>query len=463
MLWTIFTWAAPIQGAFLLTSIVALIAVASLARARRAPSATIAWVLAMVLLPPIGIPLFLIFGRRRLTQLQSQKQPLVLKANGSAPLTLPQPIGDGLLASLGIPSPSTGNSMKFHLDGETAFADLIQEIDQAKRRIHIETYEMKNDVAGKVIMERLTARAKEGLQVRLLLDALGAFYMSRIAIWRFWRAGGRFKWFLPIYPFLLARGNLRNHRKIYVFDDTRVLAGGRNLTANYLGPTPQASRWQDLSFVITGPAAAHYAEIFAADWGYATKEPIQLEPEPASPARGNAVVQVVPAGPDVDSDALYNITLTTVFEARKRLWLVTPYFVPNATLMEALKVAAERGVDVRVIVPDISDQLLPQLARGPYLRDITKVGGKALLHKGMVHAKVVVADDRLAMVGSANFDQRSMFLNFEVMSLLYSKPEIEAVAAYVDGLASNSLPDGAAVTVTRDTIESIAGLISPVL
>ncbi len=463
MLWTIFTWTAPIGGAFLVTSILAIVVIASLARTRRAPSATIAWVLSMVLLPPIGIPLYLIFGQRRLTSLRSQKKPLVLTALGAGPLAILQPVGDGLLTTLGIPPASAGNAMKLHLDGEVAFADLMEQIDQAKRRIHIETYEMKNDAVGAAIIERLTARAKEGIEVRLMLDALGAFWMSRIAIWRFWRAGGRFKWFLPIWPFLPARTNLRNHRKIYVFDDTRVFAGGRNLTTDYLGPTLRPGRWRDMSFLLTGPAAAHYAEIFAADWSYATKELIEPQPDASPAPRGNAVVQVVPAGPDVDSNALYNITLTALFEARKRLWLVTPYFIPNATLMEAVRVAAQRGVDVRIVVPEITDQWLPQYARGPYLRDLGVAGAKVFLHDGMVHAKIVVADDRLAMVGSANFDQRSMFLNFEVMSLIYSRPEIETVAAYVGGLIKNSKPNGIKVSASRDTIESIAGLISPVL
>ena len=463
MLWTVFTWGAPIQVAFLLSSIMAIFVISSLVRKRRAPAATFAWILVMVLLPPIGIPLYLIFGGRKLAGLQSQKQPLsLLPSTNAAPGKL-QPIGDGLLASLGIPAPSGGNTVKLHMNGEEAFADLVQEIGQAKRRIHIETYEMLNDGVGMDLIGRLTARAKEGLEVRVMLDALGAFHMSRIAIWKFWRAGGRFKWFLPIWPFLPARTNLRNHRKIYVFDDTRVIAGGRNLASAYLGPTPTESRWHDLSFLLTGPAAAHYAQIFAADWSFCAKEAIAVEPDAPTRAPGNSVVQVVPAGPDVESDALYNITLTTLFEARKRLWLVTPYFVPNATLLEGLAVAAGRGLDVRIVVPDVTNERLTDLARGPYLRDLAAVGVKVLLHKGMVHAKVVLIDARLAMVGSANFDQRSMFLNFEVMSLFYSAPEIAGVAAYVEDLLRVSQPDARPVSTTRDTIEGIARLISPLL
>jgi len=313
------------------------------------------------------------------------------------------------------------------------------------------------------IMARLMTRAKEGLEVRLLLDALGAFRMSRLALWRFRRAGGRYNWFLRVWPLLPARSNLRNHRKIYLFDDEWLIAGGRNLTTDYLGPTPRKSRWADLSFLLNGPAVKNYAEIFAADWNYANKDNITPAISAPTAGTGQAVMQVLPAGPDMAQDALYEFTLTTLYEAHQRLWIVTPYFVPDTTLAEALRIAAVRGVDVRIVVPDDSFERITDLARGPYLRDLSEAGAKVLLHKGMVHSKVVLIDNRLAMVGSANFDQRSMFLNFEVMSLIYSQPEIAAVANYVESLMAVSMPNGVKVSATRDTIEGLARLISPVL
>jgi len=463
MAWTIFTYGAPVQLAFILSSIMAMVVTASLVRKRRAPATTFAWILVMVLLPPIGIPLYLFFGDRKLSTLQRKKGALKMSAVAGSMQLPVSPVGEELLANLGIPPASTGNGLKLHLTGEDAFADMIAEIDGAKRRIHFQTYEMRNDAVGKAILDRLTARAKEGLEVRLLLDALGAFRMSRFALWRFKRAGGRYNWFLRVWPLLPARSNLRNHRKIYLFDDERVIAGGRNLSTDYLGPVPRKARWADLSFLLTGPAVTNYAEIFTADWNYANKDSIAPAPGEPSAQAGDAVVQVLPAGPDMALDALYEFTLTTLYEARKRLWIVTPYFVPDTTLAEALRIAAVRGVDVRIIVPDDSLQRITDLARGPYLRDLGEAGAKILLHKGMVHSKIVLIDDRLAMVGSANFDQRSMFLNFEVMSLMYSPAEITAVAGYVEGLAAQSKPNGVKVTATRDTIEGIARLISPVL
>ena len=208
---------------------------------------------------------------------------------------------------------------------------------------------------------------------------------------------------------------------------------------------------------------ANYAQIFAADWNFAAKDNIAVSPSASIGKMGDAIVQVVPAGPDVAQNALYEVTLTALFEARRRLWIVTPYFVPDATLAEALRLSAVRGVDVRVVVPDYSGERVTDLARGPYLRDLAAAGVKVLLHKGMVHAKVVLIDQRLAMVGSANFDQRSMFLNFEAMSLIYSAPEIAAVSDFTTALMANSVPNSVKVSATRDTLEGVARLISPVL
>ena len=172
--WILFTHGVSVQVAFIVTSILSMVVVASLVRKRRAPASTLAWILAMVLLPPIGIPLYLIFGDRKLESIRKGKGALQLTDARNA-FDLPvAPVGENLLGNLNIPPATTGNLLKLHTTGEEAFADLIAGIDGAKRRIHIQTYEMRNDAVGKAILERLAARAKEGLEVRLLLDALGA-------------------------------------------------------------------------------------------------------------------------------------------------------------------------------------------------------------------------------------------------------------------------------------------------
>jgi cardiolipin synthase len=338
-------------------------------------------------------------------------------------------------------------------------------IDGAKRSIHIETYVLKADATGTAILDRLITRAKEGLEVRLLIDGLGSFHMSRRPLRRLRRAGGRVAFFQPIWRLtLLNRSNLRDHRKIAVFDGERVFAGGRNLANEYLGSKPNAKRWADLSFVLEGPAVTHYGEIFRYDWAFASRE--KLAPAAALEAaqREGAVMQVVPSGPDVADDGLFAGILSFIFAAKRRLWIVTPYFLPNEMLAEALQIAVQRGVDVRIIVPEKSDQILVNLARGQYLRDLAMLNAKILFYTpGMVHAKAMLVDDVAAAVGSANFDSRSMFLNFEVSSVIHSAAEVAAVERWIEKLMVATRPMATTVGRGRDTIEGVARLIAPML
>jgi cardiolipin synthase A/B len=454
---------------FLLATVLAVVfmiaLLGGLLRERRSPGATIAWIMFIVLLPPIGVPLFLVFGRRKLRSIQAKKTKIALHPDAPRPADGWPAISDHLLGSYGLARPAAGNSIHFHANGEEAFADLIRLIDSAERSISIQTYEMLNDAAGKIVMEHLMAQAKKGVQVRLLLDGLGAFGMSRWALWKLRRAGAQTAFFLPIWRlYLVNRSNLRNHRKIAVFDDARVLAGGRNLTTKYLGPQPDPKRWRDLSFVLEGASVADFAKIFRYDWAFATKEQMPAPPEPEPVTSPGAVAQVVAAGPDVDGDALYAAIMSSLYLAQQRVWVVTPYFVPDKAMAEALTIAAKRGVDVRIVVPSKSDQFLANLARGPYLRDARAAGAKVMLFTaGMIHGKAIVIDDKLAMAGSANFDSRSMFLNFEVMCLMYSPAEVQAVAAWVESLSSPVLEGGKPVGGFRDTVESVAFVLTPLL
>ena len=258
---------------------------------------------------------------------------------------------------------------------------------------------------------------------------------------------------------------MRDHRKIAVFDGERVFAGGRNIADEYMGAQPDPKRWADFSFVLTGPAAAHYQEIFSYDWAFASREVLgrPQSKDLASP-RGNAVMQVVPSGPDVIDDELFAGILSFLFSAKHRLWIVSPYFLPNDMLAEALQIALQRGVDVRVVVPETSDQRLVDLARGQFLRDLCALNCNVLLYTpGMVHAKAMLIDDVAAAVGSANFDSRSMFLNFEVSSVIHSPAEVRAVEAWIEKLMTETRPMDAKVGRRRDTIEGIARLIAPML
>jgi cardiolipin synthase len=289
--------------------------------------------------------------------------------------------------------------------------------------------------------------------------------MARRPLRRLRRAGGRVAFFQPIWRLtLLNRSNLRDHRKIAVFDDERVFTGGRNLANEYLGSKPDAKRWADLSFVLEGPAVAHYGEIFRYDWAFASGEKLAPSAAPEIARGEGTVMQVVPSGPDVTDDGLFAGILSFIFAAKRRLWIVTPYFLPNEMLAEALQIAVQRGVDVRIVVPKKSDQILVNLARGQYLRDLVTLNAKILFYTpGMVHAKAMLVDDVAAAVGSANFDSRSMFLNFEVSSVIHSADEVAAVERWIEKLMVATCPMAATVGRGRDTIEGVARLIAPML
>jgi len=422
--------------------------------------------MAILLLPLIGIPLFWLFGSRKFKRIAQAKDPVQLTAVEPAAGAAPQTNAAQAAAHLGSERITRGKRIKFHDGGEDAYADLMALNDSAKRSIHIETYVLKADVTGNAILERLIARSKEGIEVRLLLDGFGSFHMKRRSLRKLRRAGGKVAFFLPIWRLtLLNRSNLRDHRKIAVFDGERVFAGGRNLADEYLGPKPNSKRWADFSFVLDGPAAEHYGEIFRYDWVFASREKLTSPDQPQNaPRHGDAIMQVVPSGPDVSDDELFAGILSFIFSARHRLWIVSPYFLPNEMLAEALQIALQRGVDVRVVVPERSDQVLVDLARGQFLRDLCALKCKVLLYTpGMVHAKAMLVDDIAAAVGSANFDSRSMFLNFEVSSIIHSPTDVRAVEAWIEKLMVQTRAMDTKVGTRRDTIEGIARLVAPML
>jgi len=200
-------------------------------------------------------------------------------------------------------------------------------------------------------------------------------------------AGAKVAFFMPMLhlPFR-GRTNLRNHRKIVVVDGRHALTGGMNLAEDYMGPTPDPKRWRDFSLVISGPAVTDLVDLFHSDWKFATGEDIRKEDGlPFHIEPKGSIAQVVASGPDVSGDPLYESLVSVAFAAQWRIWVVTPYFVPDETLVRALELAARRGVDVRVVVPARSNHLMADLARVSYLRQVQKAGGEVLMYEpGMV-------------------------------------------------------------------------------
>lgn len=445
--------------------ILALTLVMSMLRRQRSSSAAFAWLMAIFFVPYLGVPLYLMFGGRKLKRDALTKKDIQLEGQGTASAQAASPI-DSLLRGYGIPGATSGNKVRLCPTGIDVYNALVQLIEEAEHQILITTFILSRDQVGRDIVERLSQKSAQGVTVRLLLDDIGSMFTTRNFLSSLLNNGGKVAYFMPLFraPFH-GKTNLRNHRKIAIADQKIVIAGGTNIANEYIGPDPSEDRWTDLSFVLTGPAVRHYLEVFQSDWLFAYGEKINIIPPGMndSNATGHGVVQVIPSGPDVPGDPIDDALLTAIFAAKKRFWIVTPYYIPDQTLAQALRLAALRGVDVRVVVPLRSNHILADLARGTHLRELEKCGGKVIKYPHMVHAKVILIDESHAVVGSANMDMRSLFLNYEIVMLVYSKPDVIAVHKWVEGLIEQSSEGTQSVGIARDTVEGIARLVAPLL
>jgi cardiolipin synthase A/B len=417
--------------------------VARLMSEKRAPANTFAWLLVIVLLPYVGVPLFLLFGGRKLRKLAERKSRLLpqLPAGAISPSSFESsPVAHTVMAS-GAAAPVAGNAMELLTTGEAAYAALERHIRAAKHSIHITTFILGHDDTGKRIVRLLVERAKAGIKVRLLLDSVGCMFVSRRFVLPLKKAGGEIVWFMPVLPFT-SRGsaNLRNHRKIAIFDQCTAIIGGHNLARDYMGPTPMRKRFADFGAVIHGPAAALLNEVFIADWCFASRQSAdalhsEIDVESVLRPRGPSELQVVASGPDVPGDPLYEGILAMIHEAKQSLWIVTPYFLPDEVLLRSMMVKAHAGCAITLILPARSNHPITDLARRHYVRELRRAGATIWLYvPGMLHSKAMIVDDRMALFGSANFDPRSLFVNFEVGVVVHSENDVSKIKAWAEAL-----------------------------
>jgi cardiolipin synthase len=424
--------------------ILALFLIARLMSEKRAPANTFAWLLIIVLVPYVGVPLYLLIGGRKLRRLAERKSRLrpALPGNTERPSAFATaPIAHAVMAS-GAGAPVAGNALRLLTTGEEAYAELERRIRGARHSIHIATFILGRDDTGRRLVALLAARARAGLRVRLLLDSVGCMFLHRGFVRAIRQAGGEVAWFMPVWLFTSPRGsaNLRNHRKIAVFDHCAAIVGGHNLAREYMGPTPFRRRWRDFGAVIEGPAAALLNEVFIADWCFASRQPagkLQAEIDRANvvQTRGASELQVVASGPDVPGDPLYEGIIAMIQEAKHSLWIVTPYFLPDEVLLRSLLVKVHAGCAITLILPARSNHPVTDFARRHYVRTLRQAGVRVrLFEAGMMHSKAMIADDRVALLGSANFDLRSLFVNFEIGVLVHSESDVLAMKAWAEQL-----------------------------
>jgi cardiolipin synthase len=412
-------------------------------------TSAVAWCLLIILLPFVGSVFFYFFGyqhvdrplrrkRRHKKAFQMLYSPHAAEGaaeaepgQGAAPPEVSVGESLGRLAdSFGAYPLKSGNQLEIYADGPPAFASMLEAIQSARHHIHLEFFIFHADDIGSRFLIELAKKAKEGVEVRLLYDAMGSHGLRPKHLVPLRQAGGKTSVFLPINP--LRRRlqiNMRNHRKILVVDGKVGFVGGLNIGDEYMGKNPYFGHWRDTHLRLEGPVVADLQRVFAEDWDFAADEHLTEGKDPAQ-ARlyfqsrtggGPYPVQVIDSGPDRDLKSIREIYFAAILKARRRLWIASPYFVPDAGLLDALRMAGYQGIDVRFLGQFYPDKWIPQLAARYHWRQVLPAGVKVYQYaRGMMHSKIVMVDGQWASVGTANLDNRSLHLNFEVNCLIHS-------------------------------------------
>jgi cardiolipin synthase len=403
---------------------------------RRHPSAAIAWVVMLTLLPYVALPLYFMFGSRKVSGRQRvlPVETTVVRSSGSDDLAA---WARRLAGAMSLPNASTYRDLRIHRDGGEALVALRSLIEGATRSIDLCTFLLARDPLGREVGELLMQRARAGVKVRVLLDGFGVWLGGHFDLGSLRAAGVEVVKFVPALKSAVRGLNLRNHRKMLLVDGERFWTGGRNIGGEYFEGDPTRGRapWHDLSFDLRGPLAERAQQRFDLDWNYASHLPPPrfAGVQDDAGADPSQLAQLIPSGPDQVDDTVHALLVSGAFMARERILAVTPYFVPDATLVMALTLAARRGIAVDLVLPARSNHRLADVARNRPLRDLARAGARVWLTAHMVHAKAVVIDEGFALVGSANLDARSLFLNYEMMVAFYRPADIAAFADWIDG------------------------------
>ena len=421
-------------------------------------TATVAWCLVVLLMPLFGALLFWVFGNNYLLhRVRHQRDEHTgerrhRKRAGEVGPRCESQDGQDLreLAERVQAYPARpDNAVTVYNDTEPAFAALLDAVGQASHYIHLEYFILRSDATGERLLQLLAQKAKEGVEVRLLFDAMGSLHLKDRSLRPLREAGGRMAPFLPLNPLhSLIRVNMRNHRKITVVDGRVGFTGGMNIGDEYLGKSARMGHWRDAFVRVQGPAVADLQRVFSEDWEFARRETLPEEKyAPPQPAAGDVCVQIADSGPDQEVNTIREIYFLAIISARRRLWIASPYLVPDNGLFDALRAARYRGVDVRILTLLRPDHYISYYAGLYYSAPLLDIGVKIYLYrKGMMHAKLMMVDDNWGMVGSANLDNRSLHLNFEIGCMLHDTGQV----ALLEQAFQRDLED--AVPLDRQTL-----------
>jgi cardiolipin synthase A/B len=441
---------------------------------KRSPLSTLAWVLSLAALPVLGFIVYFFLGPQKIRRQRLRRQRLRrLHVAGAQrdPLAeegLPrrkQRLGRLIEATTGAPVSSAG-AVSLLAGGAATFEALLAAIAAAREHIHLEYYIFEPDATGRRFREALVERARAGVGVRLLVDAVGSSRLSRRFLAPLRAAGADVAFFhpfrlAPLRPLL----NLRNHRKIVVIDGRIGFTGGINVCDNQ-DERLDRNAFHDLHVCIEGPAVGWLQAVFAEDWHYSRRQPLpERDLYPALP-HGSVATQVFASGPEGVWEAIHRAHLQAMDDARERIWLTSAYFVPSEPALFALTSAALRGVDVRILVPRRSDSRVVAYAGRSYYDELLDAGVRIYEYRPTVlHSKSLLVDGDCVLLGSANFDSRSFRLNFEVCVAFYD-PGVAALLEHqfeVDLSQSQRVTRPRRVGLLQRLGEAAARLLSPLL
>ncbi|GAA4721781.1 cardiolipin synthase [Brevibacillus fulvus] len=476
------------QQIFTIVSIINLIFAAVLIfLERRNIAATWAWLMVLLFLPGLGFVLYLMLGqnlsKRKIYKIKQEEFSFVqlrvkeqLEQLHTDQLALNDPMMHNYrdLISMHLANDyalyTQDNHLQIFTNGQSKFNQLLASIEGATDHIHLMYYIFRPDELGRKIVDALIRKAQEGVEVRLLYDHIGSLSLSR----RFFRplreAGGQVAAFFPSrIPYLNIRLNFRNHRKLAIIDGKTGFIGGFNVGNEYLGLDKQLGYWRDTHLMLKGSAVHAIQTRFFLDWNLASRS--KLEPDlryfPELDSDGRVGIQIVSSGPNSERHQIHHGYVKMIHDAKKYVYLQTPYFIPDESLLTALRIAALSGIDVKVMFPFKSDNPIVYWASYTYLGELLKDGVKCYFYqKGFLHAKTLVIDDKIATVGTANADIRSFKLNFESNAFIYDS----SAATHLAEIFLNDLEDCREMTleqyrnrpVSALLKESLARLLSPI-
>lgn len=407
---------------------------------KRNPNKTVSWLLVLFLLPGLGVFFYLIFGQdvRKKWRLK-KKERNYPKVERSAELQkqivesielfskeesrVSQRLLNLLLANSNSPF-YVNSKLDVLTNGAETYAAMFDKIRDAQDHIHLEMFIIRNDTVGNQLKDLLIEKARQGLKVRVLYDSVGSWGLGSRYCKALEEAGVEIHPFFPVlFPVFRRELNYRNHRKILVVDGTIGFVGGLNIGDEYLGANEKLGFWRDTHLMLAGDSVYSLQSIFARDWEFTCGKALLGERYFPPVARtGSSVVQIAASGPDSDWQAILQAYFTMIATAEKRIWIATPYLVPEDSLLMGLKTAALSGVDVRIIIPSKADHFLVYWASRDNIEALLEAGVRIFTYeKGFIHCKILLVDGVGASVGTANLDVRSLEINFEANAFIYDK------------------------------------------